>query len=148
MVHVYRDEPVQRKRSGDLFGLAIGAFFFLAWVGFPVVHGTRQGFTGDDIGALASFLFMGSLLGWAFYSHTWRDCAAIHLSDDGTCEFVTRRRLIRLHVNEIRAVTYKRDDEGSEYYSARYTRGRIRLRSSIADLPDFLTRLQALNPAV
>jgi len=147
MVHVYRDEPVPRKRSDDLFGLAFGAFS-LAWVGIPVVHGIRHGFTGDDIGAIAVFLFIGGLVGWAFYSYAWRDCAAIHLSDDGTCELVTRRRLIRLHVNEIRAVTYKRDDEGFESYSVRYTRGRIGLRSSIADLPDFLTRLQALNPAV
>jgi len=97
---------------------------------------------------IAFGLLFSSLLAWAFYTHSQRDCFEIHLSDEGTCEFVARRRTIRLHVHEVSAVKYTKDDEGSESYAVRYAGGRIGLRNSIADLPDFLARLQAMNPAV
>src|SRR5262249_21155701 len=65
-----------------------------------------------------------------------------------TCEFVTRRRVIRLHVAEISAVEFKRDSEGDESYTVRYSGGRIKVRTSIPDFRGFLTQLRALNPAV
>jgi hypothetical protein len=147
MVHVYRDQPAPRHRIGDLIGSAVVALFLLPLV-IGVVHGARHGFAGDDVGGIAFGLFVGSLLAWAFYTHFRRECFEIRLGDDGMCEFVTGRGVIRLHVHEITAVKYRKDDEGGESYSVRYRGGRIGLRSSIADLRDFLTRLQALNPAI
>ena len=131
MVHVYREQPVQRHRFGELVGAsAILAVFMLPLV-FGIAHGLRHGFTGDDAGGIAFGLFFGSLLAWAFYTHAWWDCYEIRLSDDGMCEFVSRGRTIRLHVHEITAVEYSKDDEGGESYAVRHRGGRIGMRSSI-----------------
>jgi len=145
MVHVYRDQPAQRPRVGELLVLAV---FVAGFVLPPVfgVHGVRHGFSGDDWGGIAFVLFIGFLVACAFYTDS-KVCFEIRLGDDGTCEFVTGRRVIRLHVAEIRAVEYK-TDEGEESYSVRYGDGRIGVRTSIADFRGFLTRLSTLNPAV
>ena len=147
MVHVYRERPVQRNRVEELVGSAFIAVFMLPLV-FGIAHGLRHGFTGDDAGGIFFGLFMGSVFAWCFYDHSRRSCFEIRLSDDGTCEFVTGRRVIRLHVHEITAVKYSNDVESGESYAVRYRGGRIGLRSSISDLRGFVTRLQAVNPAV
>ena len=76
-------------------------------------------------------------------------CSAIRLSDDGTCELETKRRVIRLHVNQIRSVRFSpAGDESSESYSIRYEGGKLHVDKRMADFADFLSRLKALNPAV
>jgi len=147
MVHVYRDQPAQRPRVGELIGVAIVVAVFVLPLVIGIVHGARHGFSGDDKGLIAWVLFMCSCGAWASSHHSRRDCFEIRLSDDGTCEFVTRRRVIRLHVAEIKAVDYE-DGEGGESYTVRYGGGRIEMRTSIADFRGFLARLSALNPAV
>jgi hypothetical protein len=147
MVHVYRERPVQRHRAGELVGFAVLAVFMLPLV-FGLAHGLRHGFTGDDAGGIVVGLLFGSLLAWAFYSYFRRDCFEIRLNDDGMCEFVTGRRVIRLHVHEITAVEYSKDDEGDESYAVRHRGGRIRMRDSISNFRGFVTCLRALNPAV
>jgi hypothetical protein len=147
MVHVYREQPVQRHRLGELVGSAVPAVFVLPAV-FGIAHGLRHGFTGDDAGEIAFGLFFGFFLTWALYDYSRRSCFEIHLTDEGICEFVTGRRVIRLHVHEITAVEYRRDDEGEESYAVRHRGGRIGMRSSIANFRGFVGRLRAMNPAV
>jgi hypothetical protein len=147
MVHVYREQPVRRHRAGALVGSAFVALFMLPLVS-GIAHGARHGFTGDDAGGIAFGLFFGCLLAWAVYTHAWRDCYEIRLSDQGICEFLTGRRVIRLHVHEITAVEYSKDDEGGESYAVRHRGGRIGMRNSISDFRGFVTRLSAMNPAV
>jgi hypothetical protein len=148
MVHVYRDQPAQSSRVDDLIGVVCIVSFFAVPLVLLIAHGARQGFSGDDKGGIAIVLCFDLVVAWAFYIHVRRDCFEIRLSDFGTCEFVTRRRVIRLHVAEISAVEYKRDSDGDESYTVRYRGGRIEVRTSIADFRGFLTQLRALNPAV
>lgn len=147
MVHVYREQPDERHRLGELVGSAFLAVFMLPLV-FGIAHGLRHGFTGDDAGGIAFGLLFGLAVGWIFYDHSRRRCFEIRLADEGMCEFVTGRRVIRLHVHEITAVEYRKDDEGGESYAVRHRGGRIGMRSSISDFRGFVTRLRAMNPAV
>jgi hypothetical protein len=147
MVHLYREQPVKRNRLGDLAGCAFLAVFMLPLV-FGIAHGLRHGFTGDDAGGIVFGLLFGFAVAWAVYDHSRRSCFEIRLTDEGMCEFVTGRRVIRLHVHEITAVEYTNDDESGESYTVRHKGGRIGIRSSISDLRGFATRLRAMNPAV
>lgn len=148
MVHVYREQPLQRHRLLERVGPAVFIAVFMLPAALGIAHGLRHGFTGDDAGGIVFGLFVGCATGWAFYDHSRRRCFEIHLSDDGICEFLTGRRVIRLHVHEITAVEYSKDDEGGESYTIRHRDGRIRMRSSIVEFRGFVTRLSAMNPAV
>jgi hypothetical protein len=76
-------------------------------------------------------------------------CGEIRLSDDGTCELEAKRRVIRLHVNEIRSVRFWREtDEQSESYTIHYRSGKLDVSKQMTSFADFLTRLKTLNPAV
>src|SRR6266511_2649446 len=76
-------------------------------------------------------------------------CGEIRLSDDGRCELETKRQVIRLHVNQIRSVKYWRDDESDrESYTIRYQGGKLKVSDGMTLFPDFLARLQRLNPAL
>ncbi len=91
--------------------------------------------------------------------HTYRDQEAAQstfwgptlrgLSDDGTCELDTKRRVTRLHVKQIQSVLYRRDSESDgEYYRIRYQGGKLSVDERMTDFRDFLIRLKTLNPAV
>ena len=68
MVHVYRDQPAQRPRVGELLVLAVFVAGFVLPLVFGVVHGVRHGFTGDDWVGIAFVLFIGFLVACAFYT--------------------------------------------------------------------------------
>jgi hypothetical protein len=101
-------------------------------------------------------IFIALLIGttfvlvYAWYRHEhYGTCSEIRLSDDGTCELETKRRVIRLHVNEIRSVQFSPEtDEQCEDYSIRYRGGKLTVNKEMTAFADFLTRLKTLNPAV
>ena len=72
---------------------------------------------------------------------------SIRLSDDGTCELETKRRVVCLHANEIRSVAYSASDAG-ESYKIHYQGGYLPVTTAMTGFPDFLARLKTLNPAV
>jgi hypothetical protein len=144
MTHTYRDPDVPTFRLWHLsFFLVFPIFSFapLALGGVP--------FTKDAL----LFAALGSiplLIAWfAYRSEYHGKCSEIRLSDDGTCELETTRRVIRLHVNQIRSVRFSpAGDESSESYTIRYEGGKLHVDKRMSDFPDFLTRLKGLNPAV
>jgi hypothetical protein len=72
----------------------------------------------------------------------------IRMGSDGTCEFETKRRVIRLHVHEIRSVRYSAKSDGESFYTIHYRSGKLRVGLQMTGFADFLTRLKTLNPAV
>jgi hypothetical protein len=70
------------------------------------------------------------------------------MGSDGTCEFETKRRVIRLHVHEIRSVRYSAKSDGESFYTIHYRSGKLRVGLQMTGFADFLTRLKTLNPAV
>ena len=86
---------------------------------------------------------------FAYRRQVYGICGEIRLGDDGTCELETKRRVIRLHVNEIHSVRYWREtDEQSESYTIHSTSGKLDVEKEMTGFADFLTRLKTLNPAV
>jgi hypothetical protein len=86
---------------------------------------------------------------FAYRRDQYGSCGEIRLSDDGTCELETNRTVIRLHVNEISAVRYRREtDEQNESYTIHYRSGKLDVSKQMTSFADFLTRLKTLNPAV
>ncbi len=107
-------------------------------------------FGRNDAIVIALLIGFTSVFGYAWYRHEhYRTCSEIRLSDDGTCELETKRRLIGLHVNEIRSVQLSPEsDDRDESYSVRYQGGKLAVNKEMAAFADFLTRLKTLNPAV
>jgi len=150
MVHTYRDkgpEPVREHRLlrlGALLLVALTIGMFVVAFGSVIVDAIANGVRWNNWGLIAFVVFVA----WTLYHHNKRLCLEIRLSDDGTCELETRRRVVRLHVNQISAVEYAEDDENPrEWYTVEYNGGSI-LVPEWADFADFLQRLKALNPAV
>ncbi len=84
-------------------------------------------FGRNDAIVIALLIGFTSVFGYAWYRHEhYRTCSEIRLSDDGTCELETKRRLIGLHVNEIRSVQLSPEsDDRDESYSVRYQGGKL-----------------------
>jgi hypothetical protein len=116
MIHTYRDPDVLSFRLWHLsFFLFVPIFLFaplaLGWV--PFTKGAVL------FAALGGIPFL--LAPYFFYrSQYYGRCSEIRLSDDGTCELETKRRVIRLHVNQIRSVQFSPEgDESRESYTIR-----------------------------
>lgn len=145
MVHMYRN----RERNGsDLFD----AFFGLFWLalGLLVVYGL---FTASPLTLL---LTVPLLLLWMtpIYAHYFRRYYEIRLSDEGSCEFrgplgskhLRAQQIISVQRNDHRAWRYEGDE--TEHTLLRFQGGSLVIVQPVDDFDDFLTRLQALNPAV
>jgi hypothetical protein len=146
MVHTYREERSGGEGPIMLVAVvlaAVGVGFFVSAFDAAMI----DAFAGRANWGAAGFAAFLIVLAVTMYESWRRACVEIRLSDDGTCELETKRRVIRLHVNEISAVEYREDDEGSESYTIRYRGGKT-IVSWLEQCPDFLSRLQALNPAV
>jgi hypothetical protein len=144
MMHIYRDPKVVGSRpwTAAVVGLAplvLLAVFVLGW----------RPFTWGE--AVSLFVLAGLWAVSQYHSYgreNYRDCVEIRLGDDGTCELEMKRRVIRLHVNEIQSVRYSRDSDDRESYTIRCQGQKIHVAGRMTDFSDFLTRLKALNPAV
>jgi hypothetical protein len=140
--HIYRDPWVAKSNIKFLVGFVIVSIGLL----LVVTGGWR------DLGGAAFLLVPALAVVCLIYFfnpiYRGRSCREIRLSEDGTCEFETNRRgVIRLHVNEIQAVTGRRGEDW-EWYTIRYPSGKITVNDRMAGFDDFLRRLKALNPAV
>ncbi len=71
----------------------------------------------------------------------------IRLSDEGTCEFRSLLRTRRLRAHGILSMTGRELDEGGREAVVRYEGGDFSV-PEFDGLADFLTQLQALNPAI
>jgi hypothetical protein len=144
MVHSYGvdSRASKHKPAALVVTLVNGVFVVLA--GGTIINAFRHG-VGPGVGVVG---VIGGIA-WAVYHARQGVCREIRLSDEGTCELETGRRVILLHVNQINAVEYDEDPEtGHESYKITYRGGRVGLHDGIADLNDFCARLNALNPAV
>lgn len=142
MIHTYRDPDVLES---DTLRFPLGAALVVVPLfAFILAHFT---WAKRGEGAVVVALFLGVVY-LNDRRYRYRTCGEIRLSDDGTCELETKRRVIRLHVNQIESVAYVRDPDSSADYSIRYQGGSVPIERGMLEFADFLARLQTLNPAV
>jgi hypothetical protein len=148
VIHTYRDSEALGRR---FFGPAYLGFLLLVLIFLfgPFAFGWSR-FTWG--GAAPFVAFIGLLFVHQYFVYRqqyYGRCGEIRLSDDGTCELEAERRVIRLHVNEIRSVKYSRDSEdGRVSYTINYQGGTLHVAERMTGFRDFLTRLKALTPAL
>jgi hypothetical protein len=144
VIHTYRDPKVLGRRF-------VGPPALVFVVAGVILLGPFD-FRWSPADAIPSFVFLGLVVvvGVASYRREqYSDCGEIRLDDDGTCEFETKGRVTRIHVNEIKSVNYWRDSESTnEQYTIVYQGGKLLVSQRMTDFLDFLTRLKTLNPAV
>ena len=145
MIHTYRDSTILDRKALQFVLFPLVVFLVIAALAASaLVHGVTWAERGE--GALGLTLFFG--FGYVSYRrHRYGTCGEIRLSDDGTCELETNRRVIRIHVNEVRSVAYSASGEG-ESYKIHYDGGYLPVTTGMTGFADFLARLKALNPAV
>lgn len=146
-LHAYRSLYPERSQTRGSWILR-NALFPLLVIMVLVALASASFRRPSDLGGIAVFVtVVGVLLALAAWFGR-QECREIRLGDDGTCELETGRRVIRLHVNQIRSVRYRRDSEGGESYTIRFEGGKVLVGEETAGFHDFLTRLKMLNPAV
>jgi hypothetical protein len=130
LIHTYRDTEFVRARFvGPLY---VGSLLLVVSIPFLAMLASGSLFTTGNpqfLAVLIGILFFTSLTSLFIYRHhTYGRCCEIRLGDDGTCDLETKRRVIRLHVNEILSVQYRPEtDEGSEYYNIHYRGGKLQV---------------------
>jgi hypothetical protein len=142
-MHTYRERESDLQPGYALLALLLFFVFSLQAV--------FQGLTLAELVLPAALIVLLVFGGYFTYKKAqYGTCREIRLSDDGTCELVTRAETIRVHVSEIRAVQYHRDNESEECdYSTIYYRGeKLRVSRRMGAFPDFLMRLRTLHPDV
>jgi hypothetical protein len=145
----YRDDRAVERPRTDLIGDSLWALL-VAGFAIAAVFGafSRRGL--DDVFTATIWIVLAAAI--ARYCHRrrcYRTCLEIRVGDDGVCEFETRRRTIRLHARQIRAVKYDYDDESNrESYAIRGDFGKLLVSGRVAGFHDFVTRLKQVNPAV
>ena len=146
MIHTYR-EPDAPTGAGRFFRSSL--FPLVVIVALVAAAASALGsLTWEDAkGFGVALLFFAVLCVFGLLQERRSFCREIRLSDDGMCELETKRRVVRLHVNEIQSVEYSRGDE-SESYTIRYQGGKLHVSERIAGFDDFLAYLKTLNPAV
>jgi hypothetical protein len=150
VIHTYQDADVLRSRFWDhpvvdLLSFGVISLFVVGLFAFTGGSFTLQA-AGPLFGGLG-LLFAAAYAGQRHLQSA--TCGEIRLDDDGTCELQTKRRVIRLHVSEIRCVKYRRDPEGgSASFTVYHPSGTLLVTEEMTGFLDFLTRLATLNPAV
>jgi hypothetical protein len=149
-IHIYRDPGFPRDRA-PLSHVGLGDLMIGLFLVVPVVAivGFANGFTVSDRiqGAVALGLFL-AIVYFGDRRHRNHVCGEIRLSEDGTCELESKRRMISLHVNQIESVKCPNDPDSRAAYYISYQGGSVSVGHGMTDFTDFLSRLQSLNPAV
>src|SRR6476660_1626673 len=101
MIHRYREPDAPTRGAGRFFRSAL---FPLAVIVVLVAAASDAlgSLTWEDAKGFGLALFFFAVLcayGVRQEHHNW--CREIRLSDDGTCELETKRRVVRLHVSDI-----------------------------------------------
>ena len=144
MTHTYRDSAILESKALQFVVFPLIVFLVIAALGASALaHAT----SAERVEGAVSFALVFGLGYISYRQHRYGTCGEIRLSDDGTCELETKRRVIHLHVNEIRSVAYSRSDEGASY-TIHHHGGHLPVTSGMTGFPDFLARLKTLNPAV
>jgi hypothetical protein len=144
-MYIYRDSRVF-ERGFVLWVLVVYALILLFGLGMIAPVPVDPSITWAAFAAFIAFVFGAAYV--EYRSYTDATCGEIVLSDEGTCVLKTRRRVIRLDVNEIRSVQYSCDGEGEQFYTIHYEGGTLLVSELMPGLLDFLRRLNRLNPAV
>jgi hypothetical protein len=145
VIHTYRDPNFEKS---DFFALVLvyAVLVIFGWMGIAALP-VPPSIAWALFGAFPMWL-LGALY-VAHRSSAYGTCGEIHLSDDGTCVLKTRRRVIRLQVNEIRSVQYSYDhSEASGSYAIHYQGGKLDVSDNMTGFLDFMSSLRRLNPAV
>jgi hypothetical protein len=143
--------PEHRSEKGRFESFLDGALVFVLVGGFVAIwvvaivhwwHGSeREGIiaVGVAVGFVAAGI-VSSVRPW---------CDEIQLSEDGHCELRTKRRVVRLHVQQIRWVKWRKPDADNvgEHYIIGFDGGKMRV-NDWDDFDDFVARLKKLNPQV
>jgi hypothetical protein len=149
-MNIYRDEQPRESTISDL-GFGVFLLFLFAYMMTEAIGEVRnRGVLSLDGVSAAVVLCAAIAVGRYLYRrHYYRRCAEIRLSDDGRCDLETKRGTVRLHVNEIESVKYRRgDDGGPDSYTIRYRGGRVEVTGRMTRFRDFLVRLRQLNPGI
>jgi hypothetical protein len=149
MIHTYRERNPVESGGGRFVRSAFFPLLVIVALVFAAAS-TLGSATWDDVEGLGSaMVFFAVLCVLGLLHERHRRCREIRLSDDGTCELETKRRVIRLLVNEIRSVDYWRGDESDrEYYTIYYQGGKVEVSDRMTGFSDFLARLKMLNAGV
>ena len=149
MVHTYRNH----RRNGRYPAHAVVA---VAWlIGGLVWVAAVETFVGDSL--LLVVISAPLLVFWMspIYAHFFRRYYEIRLSDEGSCEFRgALRRSKQLRAQQIVSVernatrVWRKEDDDDEHTLLRFQGGSLVVVQPLDGFDDFLTRLQALNPAV
>jgi hypothetical protein len=146
VIYIYRDSRVF-ERSFVLWVLVVYALILLFGLGMIASVPVDPSITWAALAAFIALVFVAAYVIYRGFNDAI--CGEIVLSDEGTCVLKTRRRVIRLDVNEIRSVRYSCDgDEGEDFYGIQYEGGTLLVSELMPGLLDFLRRLNRLNPAV
>jgi hypothetical protein len=148
-VHTYRDPDVLEHKAPLTHavrgGLALGLLLVLLGV---AIVGFAKGFTSAEVDGTVALALFFAITYFGNRQYRGRVCGEIRLGDDGTCELETKRRVIRLHVNQIESVKYENDPDRRAAYYIAYQDGSVPVSSAMTGFPEFLSRLKTLNPAV
>ena len=149
LTYTYRDDRASERPRTDLIGDWVW-FLILAGLAVRALVGTLGDRSwGYVVPALIWVLLAVVVARCSHVRRYYQTCLEIRLGDDGVCEFVTRRRTIRLHARQIRAVKYCYDDEGNRTsYMIRCDLGKLFVSSRVDGFGDFVLRLSQVNPAV
>lgn len=152
MVHTYRDPDLIKSKFFRPLHLVFWVPFLvlvLAFIGDTWVFSSSPRPWITALVSVGVVLFVLMCQYAAYRRDHYGTCSVIRLSDDGTCELETKRRVIRLHVNEIQSVRFSPEtSEQGESYTIRYRGGKLDVNARrMTGFADFLTRLKALNPA-
>jgi hypothetical protein len=148
--HTYRDPDALRQKVplNEVVLIALSLCVVLVVPALLIV-GFAKGFTSSDriqvvvaLGIFLAIVYLGDR------RHRTRVCGEIRLSDEGTCELQSKRKVIRLHVNQIESVERIRDPDSRAAYAISYRGGGVLVGRGMTGFGDFLTRLEALNPGV
>ena len=149
-MHAYPEETERTERVSRFVAGVVAILLLVAWAISAIVDALKsRPLSAEGLGAAVLTCLAIAITRHLYRKHYYRTCTEIRLSDDGLCEFETRRRVIRLHANQVKSVKYRSDDDDdAESYTIRWEGGRVEATDKMIGFRDFLVRLRRLNPSI
>jgi hypothetical protein len=140
LIYRYRDPHYSSSKDMRRFkAVSIAPFVILLIVVIATWDNLAEGAWG-----IGFTLTMGCLVYWFM---AYQRCHEIRLSDDGSCELETPRRVYRLHASQIKSVSTDEDGESTTDYDIKFEGGTVSV-TAWPDFDDFIRRLEVLNPSL